>query len=104
VSRAAPSRSLHPFPTRRSSDLLIDGHQQVAPRLVAVRKLGDPGASEEAKRRQSALTLIDRFEAERIARPNLQLALDCLGTRPYRSEEHTSELQSLAYLVCRLLL
>src|SRR6185437_17149964 len=24
--------------------------------------------------------------------------------RPWRSEEHTSELQSLAYLVCRLLL
>src|SRR2546425_8989496 len=27
-----------------------------------------------------------------------------LGTRFSRSEEHTSELQSLAYLVCRLLL
>src|SRR5687767_15527231 len=26
------------------------------------------------------------------------------GTNPIRSEEHTSELQSLAYLVCRLLL
>src|SRR2546425_2312481 len=26
------------------------------------------------------------------------------GSRPTRSEEHTSELQSLAYLVCRLLL
>src|SRR5205823_14191532 len=26
------------------------------------------------------------------------------GFRRYRSEEHTSELQSLAYLVCRLLL
>src|SRR2546425_9062150 len=26
------------------------------------------------------------------------------ATRPLRSEEHTSELQSLAYLVCRLLL
>src|SRR2546425_4118627 len=26
------------------------------------------------------------------------------GARPARSEEHTSELQSLAYLVCRLLL
>src|SRR2546425_8716160 len=26
------------------------------------------------------------------------------GRRPRRSEEHTSELQSLAYLVCRLLL
>src|SRR5205823_13010483 len=27
-----------------------------------------------------------------------------MGTVPARSEEHTSELQSLAYLVCRLLL
>src|SRR3712207_9088350 len=27
-----------------------------------------------------------------------------LGTRPVRSEEHTSELQSRQYLVCRLLL
>src|SRR2546423_7948574 len=26
------------------------------------------------------------------------------AARPHRSEEHTSELQSLAYLVCRLLL
>src|SRR5205823_15015541 len=26
------------------------------------------------------------------------------GSDPFRSEEHTSELQSLAYLVCRLLL
>src|SRR2546425_12534587 len=29
---------------------------------------------------------------------------DPRGTTTYRSEEHTSELQSLAYLVCRLLL
>src|SRR2546425_6768246 len=29
---------------------------------------------------------------------------DALGIRYERSEEHTSELQSLAYLVCRLLL
>src|SRR2546425_9319081 len=39
--------------------------------------------------------------------PALQIAGDAaaqsLRTRP-RSEEHTSELQSLAYLVCRLLL
>src|SRR3989441_3980613 len=28
----------------------------------------------------------------------------CPGNRSSRSEEHTSELQSLAYLVCRLLL
>src|SRR2546425_6312647 len=29
---------------------------------------------------------------------------DSMVTWPWRSEEHTSELQSLAYLVCRLLL
>src|SRR2546425_7854179 len=29
---------------------------------------------------------------------------DAAGRRFFRSEEHTSELQSLAYLVCRLLL
>src|SRR5687767_15343030 len=31
-------------------------------------------------------------------------ALAGMGVEPARSEEHTSELQSLAYLVCRLLL
>src|ERR1039458_10585445 len=32
-------------------------------------------------------------------------SLECrAGTRSYRSEEHTSELQSLRHLVCRLLL
>src|SRR2546425_8357689 len=30
--------------------------------------------------------------------------VDPAGSREIRSEEHTSELQSLAYLVCRLLL
>src|SRR3712207_6951994 len=32
------------------------------------------------------------------------LTLDPLGQNPARSEEHTSELQSRQYLVCRLLL
>src|SRR5205823_14261296 len=40
--------------------------------------------------------------AARGSRPALPSA-DPQGSRP-RSEEHTSELQSLAYLVCRLLL
>src|SRR5205823_11117921 len=35
-----------------------------------------------------------------IARPSISV----LSAIPGRSEEHTSELQSLAYLVCRLLL
>src|SRR6266404_6144352 len=40
--------------------------------------------------------------------PRAPPAPRCRGSRPgcaaWRSEEHTSELQSLAYLVCRLLL
>src|SRR3989441_6783711 len=38
-----------------------------------------------------------------IARPREERAMLTVSDRP-RSEEHTSELQSLAYLVCRLLL
>src|SRR5687767_15574506 len=34
----------------------------------------------------------------------LDLNRELAGGREHRSEEHTSELQSLAYLVCRLLL
>src|SRR2546425_8708126 len=37
-----------------------------------------------------------------IAKTPVQILLAVIGSR--RSEEHTSELQSLAYLVCRLLL
>src|SRR5205823_13774287 len=44
----------------------------------------------------------------RPAQPKAQFAIDVTQRRiwlgQYRSEEHTSELQSLAYLVCRLLL
>src|SRR5687767_15323227 len=55
----------------------------------------------------------DLARAQRAARNQRQLAVGALGQRSEcngqpgrcsRSEEHTSELQSLAYLVCRLLL
>src|SRR2546425_9186843 len=36
--------------------------------------------------------------------PDRCRVMHVLGRHLYRSEEHTSELQSLAYLVCRLLL
>src|SRR5687767_8549125 len=44
----------------------------------------------------TAGTIVDRSGRERTS--------PCPGRSGYRSEEHTSELQSLAYLVCRLLL
>src|SRR5205823_11536703 len=67
-------RDLHSFPTRRSSDLDPDHRSGTS----TCRSVPWPGA-----------------ERTRIVPP-------AAVTR--RSEEHTSELQSLAYLVCRLLL
>src|SRR5699024_11421820 len=75
-----PPRDLHSFPTRRSSDL-----------------------REREEERGEA-----RTEGRRVGHPLLvdgDRAADRLGD-PYafRSEEHTSELQSRFDLVCRLLL
>src|SRR3989441_2743276 len=51
---------------------------------------GDPNAKADTARINMLVTRVVRLQAERIVTE--------------RSEEHTSELQSLAYLVCRLLL
>src|SRR2546425_2895058 len=76
---------------------------------------------------KSAFGQFPNLVLERVARPTPALYRDCYRTvgeayhwrdrwdwtdddirthlaNPERSEEHTSELQSLAYLVCRLLL
>src|SRR5437899_6571760 len=75
-----PLRDLHSFPTRRSSDLpppCRTGSSDRRKRWL--------GLLHSARRRGTAL--------RRKAVP-----------RRRRSEEHTSELQSLRHLVCRLLL
>src|SRR5438445_2265942 len=75
---AAAHRDLHSFPTRRSSDLI-------------------------AHVRFEAWNLLSQFRQSQgsfcITRPN-----STLSRANFRSEEHTSELQSRQYLVCRLLL
>src|SRR5205823_13399682 len=99
-SRLPSTLLRHSFPTRRSSDLSADD---------AVRK------AEEGMRNRQALYSPPRRGGE-YTRPKIFLKeiLICLafivgserawGQKKPRSEEHTSELQSLAYLVCRLLL
>src|SRR2546425_2791596 len=77
-----PPRST-PFPTRRSSDLDI-GYGWTR----------DGGVTWQSGR-------IGGGKANVCCDPSV--AVDSHGNF-YRSEEHTSELQSLAYLVCRLLL
>src|SRR5205823_15048618 len=75
--RAPPD--LHSFPTRRSSDL----RARCSPARCCWSRSGATGT-----------------------RPTPGWSTcTCSGCGPrWRSEEHTSELQSLAYLVCRLLL
>src|SRR5947209_17194844 len=70
-------RDLHSFPTRRSSDLQLQGQRRHHRRLCCA------SAGARHPRKLGALGL------SRCGR---------------RSEEHTSELQSRQYLVCRLLL
>src|SRR5687767_15693486 len=78
-------RYLHSFPTRRSSDLIHHGYLYTSTKKHIFRiKLND---DELVPTSDTEVVLTDMD-------PNV-------GTR---SEEHTSELQSLAYLVCRLLL
>src|SRR5205823_9075100 len=54
--------------------------------------------------RRDPAALGGRERGDPRGRACAQLAAAALGLRHGRSEEHTSERQSLAYLVCRLLL
>src|SRR5205823_14230103 len=91
---------LHSFPTRRSSDLpRTRGSCQLSMRTLArggrpplYRALLDPNdkRSLDASEHQVQVCAFRTTHEMLLVSP--------------RSEEHTSELQSLAYLVCRLLL
>src|SRR5205814_10116072 len=68
-------RALHSFPTRRSSDLFTAAWQAVVAAILLIAASTPAPRSSPSRSSASA-----------------------------RSEEHTSELQSLRHLVCRLLL
>src|SRR5437762_8250154 len=86
--RAAAYRDLHSFPTRRSSDLAVP----LRARVRAPRRGPGGRVLHLAHRVREAAGQARAVGAERHRRPEA------------RSEEHTSELQSPMYLVCRLLL
>src|SRR5206468_12766156 len=89
-SRSVPHRDLHSFPTRRSSDL--QGRRQFLRAAVLAREVAARGG----ERRLDALLLVGESA---LAGGSVRDAEE-----GYRSEEHTSELQSRSDLVCRLLL
>src|SRR5262249_62409111 len=85
-------RALPSFPTRRSSDLETRRDHSSPVNAGALPKLSRLSATDWEARRIASLVsdgkVVSNFAASREA----------------RSEEHTSELQSLTNLVCRLLL
>src|SRR5205823_11256394 len=89
-----PHRSLHSFPTRRSSDLYL--RTGSASFLVVCTLSVAIVAGAFYLVSQNGIWY--KFEHGSVS------AFSPNGKLLWRSEEHTSELQSLAYLVCRLLL
>src|SRR5690625_6498628 len=93
-------RNTHLFPTRRSSDLSIESTAQ---RLEAVARQTTAGST--AHNIPPFLWVAWRWDQRRCGpRIGLDAVRQQHPGRPWRSEEHTSELQSRGHLVCRLLL
>src|SRR5205823_12551076 len=102
TSRTRPH--LHSFPTRRSSDLRWSNRLS-APARPRTWKLAPSLCVPRINTRGHVLAVMLAYLVRREL-SRAWAALDVTveeGLQQLRSEEHTSELQSLAYLVCRLL-
>src|SRR3712207_7444969 len=90
--RRPPRSTLFPYTTlfRSELDVTLDGHP-----IIGIRYL-DPNWSAEAQFRRGV--------GIGVRRTVLHGALRARAAQSGRSEEHTSELQSRQYIVCRLLL
>src|SRR5437763_9797765 len=86
MPRPPPSSPLFPYTTLFRSRLTHEERRLLCRRALAIDEAGDVAALERTA--AEGFVLLGRMEAEDEA----------------RSEEHTSELQSPMYLVCRLLL
>src|SRR3712207_9133029 len=100
--RRPPRSTLFPYTTLFRSRLSQDRRLQFAPQDV---NAGEPGPTTWASRvreapRQSVLGLAEQTDGEHATLG--QTIMHAASDREERSEEHTSELQSRQYLVCRL--
>src|SRR5205814_7692369 len=98
--RSSDLPDLHSFPTRRSSDLIQQQFQcevKTAEQKKMTYGLAENPSDPEAQQVNEVL-----FPIARDLLTEVQRSIDFYLSQ--RSEEHTSELQSLRQLVCRLLL
>src|SRR5205814_5354872 len=88
-----PTPTPHPLPTRRSSDLMtMTGMFRVVSSPCNCEKTSHPS--------KSGRWTSSKMRSGECLRAKSRPSRPCIA----RSEEHTSELQSLRHLVCRLLL
>src|SRR5205823_8834082 len=97
-------RHLHSFPTRRSSDLVIVDRGMSLRDFVDIYLLKTGQRCFAVEDQGRLVGIITPRDVSNISRDRWDETTVREAMRPLRSEEHTSELQSLAYLVCRLLL
>src|SRR5205823_14762611 len=90
---------LHSFPTRRSSDLLDAGRLEALTDTIGAKR-----ALVNLLRGGIEFRYVERTSGGAELTADAFVLLKINDAVLIRSEEHTSELQSLAYLVCRLLL
>src|SRR5436853_34314 len=103
ASRASPRLS-HSFPTRRSSDLRLHRGDCIRAVLQIQPASSGPAALSGRSRRSQHQRAVSRIHRRQQLSERAH-ASHCDRLRASRrSEEHTSELQSLRHLVCRLLL
>src|SRR5205823_9026287 len=100
ILRPPPRSTLFPYTTlfRSIENIVIAGAGQAGGRAAEALR---------AKGFQGAITMLGEELHPPYERPQLSKEMLHAPDTPLtyiRSEEHTSELQSLAYLVCRLLL
>src|SRR3989441_9554042 len=118
MSRSLPCRQVKRIHEGTPAYILRRGACALAPHAARYGNHGSPfdrvaGLFFRDDRRQRGIarraaagcqTQISRFQVEKEAWANARRPASPGGEYRNRSEEHTSELQSLAYLVCRLLL
>src|SRR5205814_6352826 len=102
LQRSAYPRELHPLPTRRSSDLGMQRPSEQPPACAVAPSW--PQSSQGTTAAKSISTQPPKRRSELKAGRSIISVSRLKVWRPSRSEEHTSELQSLRHLVCRLLL
>src|SRR5690606_41230377 len=101
VRRCPPHPAPPSFPPRRSSDLVVENQCHPA---LGLGRLGN-GDRKRGEHAETTKEPTHRHEGVRVRCPaGRATPVRSSDDRCWRSEEHTSELQSRENLVCRLLL